>query len=133
MKKFVTGFFLISIIFVACTKSGGDAVTVDPDPNPGGATGGNSCDTVNMKYMADVVPIMQQNCYRCHGASTNSGSFGIVLEGHGNLKPYAESGTLLGVITHAQGFIPMPQDAGKLSECSINKIRSWIANGMQNN
>jgi mono/diheme cytochrome c family protein len=86
-----------------------------------------------MKYMVDVVPILQQNCYRCHGASTNSGSSGIVLEGHGNLKPYAESGTLIGVITHAEGFAPMPGDGGKLSDCNINKIRSWIANGMQNN
>ena len=58
---------------------------------------------------------------------------GIVLEGYDNLKPFAESGTLLGVITHAQGFMPMPQDASKMSDCNINKIRSWIENGMPNN
>jgi mono/diheme cytochrome c family protein len=73
------------------------------------------------------------NCYRCHGTNSNSGSFGRVLEGYENLKPYAESGTLLGVISHAEGFIPMPQDAAKLKDCDINKIRSWIENGMQNN
>ena len=133
MKKIFSTLALIAVLAYACTKSGGtvDGGNNNPDPPPGG--GNNNCDTANMKYTADVVPILQNNCYRCHGATTNSGSFGIVLEGHGNLKPYAESGTLIGVITHAQGFVPMPQDGGKISDCNINKIRSWIENGMQNN
>jgi hypothetical protein len=122
---------VISILAFACTKSGTDeGGNPNPDPPPGN---GNNCDTVNMEYLADVVPILQNNCYRCHGSNSNSGSFGIVLEGYNNIKPYAESGTLLGVISHAQGFVPMPQDASKLSACNINKIRSWIANGIQNN
>jgi hypothetical protein len=123
--------FLLMLVY-SCTKSGGTVSPSTPDPDPGNGNN-QDCDTVNMKYMANVVPILQQNCYRCHGATTNSGSFGIVLEGHGNLKPYAESGTLIGVITHAQGYVPMPEDGAKLSECDINKIRSWIAHGIQNN
>lgn len=122
---------IISVLAYACTK-GGDSPAGPPDPPPGDG-GNNTCDTVKQQYMADVVPILNANCYRCHGATTNSGSFGIVLEGYANLKPYAESGTLIGVITHANGFTPMPEDGGKLSDCNINKIRSWIANGMQNN
>lgn len=126
---------VISTVFVcmllySCTKSSMDEGNNNP-PDP--QNGPNPCDTVNMKYAANVVPILQANCYSCHGANSNSGSFGIVLEGYGNIKPYAESGTLIGVISHAEGFIPMPQSGPKLSECDINKIRSWIENGMQDN
>ena len=130
MKKVFSTLTLISILAYACTKSTDDGGNPNPDPPPGN---GNNCDTVNMEYLADVVPILQNNCYRCHGSNSNSGSLGIVLEGYNNIKPYAESGTLIGVISHAQGFVPMPQDASKLSDCNINKIRSWIANGIQNN
>ena len=130
MKKVFSILSLITVLAYSCTKSGGTEENPNPDPPPGDGT---TCDTANMKYMADVVPILMNNCYRCHGTNSNSGSFGRVLEGYENLKPYAESGTLLGVISHAEGFIPMPQDAAKLKDCDINKIRSWIENGMQNN
>jgi mono/diheme cytochrome c family protein len=130
MKKVLSTMAIVAIIAYSCSK-GGDPTGGPNEPPPGG--GNNNCDTANSQYMADVVPILTNNCYRCHGAATNSGSFGIVLEGYSNLKPYAESGTLIGVITHANGFTPMPQDGGKLSDCNINKIRSWIAHGIQNN
>lgn len=135
MKKWpVTTIVILSFLVYSCTKSGGEVNNGTPVPGDGGNNdGGGSCDTVSMTYMKNVVPILQQNCYRCHGTATNSGSFGLVLEGYNNLKPYAESGTLIGVITHAQGYVPMPEGGGKLSECDINKIRSWIAHGIQNN
>ncbi|HUQ65790.1 MAG TPA: hypothetical protein VM101_06535 [Flavitalea sp.] len=131
MIKVFTTLAIISVFAYACSKSGDTTSGENPNPDPPG--GGGPCDTANMHYLADVVPILMNNCYRCHGTTTNNGSQGRVLEGYENLKPFAESGTLLGVITHAQGFTPMPQDASKLSECNINKIRSWITNGMQNN
>ena len=129
MKKVLSTMAIVAIIVYSCSKGGDSTGPIEP-PRGGG---GNNCDTANSKYMTDVVPILTNNCYRCHGSASNSGSFGIVLEGYSNLKPYAESGTLVGVITHAQGFTPMPQDGGKLSDCNINIIKSWIANGIQNN
>lgn len=129
MKKVLGTMAVIAMMAYACSK-GGDSTGNGPIDPPGG---GNDCDTANSQYMADIVPILTSNCYRCHGTTTNSGSSGLVLEGYSNLKPYAESGTLIGVITHATGFPPMPQDGGKISECNINKIRSWIAHGIQNN
>ena len=130
MKKIFCTMAIIAMLAYACSKGGDSAGSGPIDPPPGG---GSDCDTTNSQYMADVVPILTSNCYRCHGTTTNSGSSGLVLEGYSNLKPYAESGTLIGVITHAAGFPPMPQDGGKLSDCNINKIKSWIANGIQNN
>lgn len=125
--RLIVSLALFSTLIYACSKSSDDDFTNEPPPGPGG------CDTANMKYMANVVPILQANCYSCHGTGSNSGSNGIVLEGYENLQPRAASGTLLGVITHANGFPAMPQGGAKLSECNINKIRSWISHGALNN
>jgi uncharacterized membrane protein len=126
-KKFLVISTLALLVF-GCSKKSADTVV---NPPPGGG-GGGSCDTVNVKYTS-VNSILSSNCYSCHGSSSNSGSGGIVLEGYANLKVKADNGKLIGVITHAAGFSPMPQGGTKLSDCNINKIRSWINNGTQNN
>lgn len=123
--KFIFSLSVITLLFYACSKDSEDMM----DPNP---PSGN-CDTANMKYSTDILPILQTNCYPCHGATSNSGSGGIILEGHSNIKAKADAGILIGVITHASGFPPMPMDGPKLSDCNINKIRSWINNGTQDN
>ena len=128
-KTIIISLAFTSFLIYACSKSSEDALT---DPPPPGGGNNNNCDTANSEYMADVVPILSSYCYSCHGESTNSGSMGIILEGYENLKAKADAGTLLGVITHASGFPPMPQDGTKLSDCNINKIRSWIDHGAQN-
>ena len=43
------------------------------------------------------------------------------------------SGNLVGVISHAEGFPPMPQDLAKLLQCDIDKIATWVEQGTQNN
>jgi hypothetical protein len=45
----------------------------------------------------------------------------------------ADNGKLVGAITHAAGFLPMPQSAPKLSDCNINKIKDWVNRGALNN
>ena len=121
---------ICGIFVISCSKNSEDTL---PDPNDPNNPGNPQCDTTNRKYAADVVPILQANCYGCHGSSTNTGSGGIVLDGYDNLKAKASSGVLIGVLTHAAGFPQMPKDAAKLSDCNINTIRSWINNGIQNN
>ncbi|MEO8583592.1 MAG: cytochrome c [Flavitalea sp.] len=127
-KKFLVIASCILLVF-ACSKKSEDTAIIPPPDNPGGGT---TCDTANVKY-TQVVTILSANCYTCHGTSTNAGSNGIVLEGYDNLKVKADNGALVGVITHANGFPPMPQGGAKLSDCNINKIKSWINNGKQNN
>lgn len=128
MKKIIfSGLALLTLLTYSCSKDSEDTVTPPPPP------GGNTCDTVNMKYAANIVPILQANCYSCHGTNSNIGSNGIILEGHANILPRVTNGVLIGAITHASGFTPMPQNAAKLSDCNINKIRSWINHGAQDN
>jgi cytochrome c553 len=130
MKKIIILFSIaasIAVLIAACTKASEDNLSM---PN-GGNT--NTCDTTGVSYSATVVPILQANCYSCHGTSTNAGSGGIVLEGYTNLKKWAGNGYLIGDITHATGFVAMPYNGGKLSDCDINQIQAWINQGTLNN
>lgn len=96
-------------------------------------SGGTTCDTVAMSYSTNVVPILQENCYTCHGNGNTAGSGGILLEGYSNLKVYATNGQLVGNVTHAPGYVPMPYGLPKLPNCEVNTIVDWVNNGALNN
>ncbi len=89
------------------------------------------CTTEDMSFAADILPIIQNNCYACHDAASNFG--GIDLEGHQKLKVLIENNSLLGVIKHQAGFSPMPKNKAKLLDCEIEKIEAWIAQGALDN
>jgi hypothetical protein len=116
-------FLLPAIVLFSCTKANEQQLQ-------GG--GGTVCDTVGMTYSGDVVPILQANCYSCHGNGNTGGSGGINLDGYENIQVYAQNGTLAKVITHAPGYPAMPYGLPKLDECSINKILDWINRGAPN-
>lgn len=92
-----------------------------------------TCDTANVSYANGVVPILQANCYSCHGASNNAGSGGIVLEGYSRLKVYADNGYLAGNISHAPGYIGMPYGKPKLPDCEVNTVVAWVHQGAKDN
>jgi uncharacterized membrane protein len=121
---------LPALFFISCSKTSADQQTMNPPPPGNGTT---SCDTADMKYAADVVPILQAHCYACHGSNSNAGSGGILLDSYNDLKTYADNGYLKGNITHATGYIGMPYGQPKLDDCTINKIVDWINQGAQNN
>ena len=89
-----------------------------------------NCISTNMSFKTNISPIIDTNCKGCHNANNPSG--GIDLSTFDNVKKYADSGVLVGVITHAPNYIAMPVGS-KLSQCNIDKIKSWIADGTKNN
>jgi len=89
------------------------------------------CDTTNITYSAKVLPLIQNNCYSCHSGAAPSGN--VSLDSYTNLKIYADNGKLMGVISHASGYSPMPQGGNKMSSCEISTIQTWINNGTLNN
>lgn len=119
---------LMGLLVASCSKSNEET---EQQNNNGGNGSNNNCDTVNMKYAANVLPIIQANCYSCHGNGLSQN--GVSLDSYEKVKAQADNGNLIGVITHANGYPPMPQGAAKLSDCNINKIRSWINRGALNN
>jgi hypothetical protein len=92
-----------------------------------------SCDTSQVTYSETIVPILEANCYRCHGTNSNSGSGGVILQNYNVLNGFAASGELYGNVAHLPGYNAMPYDGGKLSDCDIAKIKKWIDNGHPNN
>lgn len=117
------------MFYYSCSKSN---ETTQQNPPPGNNPPPATCDTVNMQYAAHIVPLIQANCFSCH-STANMAISGISLEGYTNLKARVDDGRLLGAITHAAGFSPMPKDMAKLSDCNINRIRGWINRGAPNN
>lgn len=91
----------------------------------------SGCDTAVFTYSAAVEGIMQNNCVACHSAALSNG--GVDLSNYTGVKNAGVSGTLIGTITHASGYSPMPQGGNKLSDCEITQIQKWIDEGTLNN
>ena len=93
--------------------------------------GEDACVDGDATYAGVVSGIIQRNCLSCHSQSVASG--GIILDNYNSVSLHAKSGRLLGAITHASGFSPMPKNAARLSDCNINAIKSWVESGALNN
>ena len=120
--NFSAAIAILIMFFFGCSKGHEDLLQSQ-------TSGG--CDTVNVSYQTDVAPIVSSNCYSCHGNGEING--GVNLDGYDNLKKQAENGSLVGAITHADGYTPMPLDQPKLSDCDINIITAWVNAGSPNN
>jgi hypothetical protein len=91
------------------------------------------CKTDNMSYTIDIVPILQGNCYGCHGNGNDAGSGGINLADTTTLNKYINDGQLLANITHTSSKPMPPSPAPKLDTCDISKIHNWIIQGAPKN
>ena len=90
-----------------------------------------TCNTDNVSFSQDVLPIIQANCYQCHDAATSTA--GVNLEGYDRIRAVAITGTLVGVIDHQPGFSQMPKNRAKLPICDIEVIKQWIEDGTPQN
>jgi hypothetical protein len=55
------------------------------------------------------------------------------LDTYDGVKAAADNGSLFGSINHDDGYTAMPLGGGKLSNCSIAQVKSWIDNGSLDN
>lgn len=92
-----------------------------------------TCITDNMSLQANIVPILERNCYVCHSSAAGPSNGNVILDTYTELNKYTTNGKLVGAINHASGFSPMPQNAAKLGSCDIDKIESWVNDGAPNN
>ena len=93
--------------------------------------------TKQISYLNDVVPILKDNCYGCHGNGNNQG--GIVLGTYAELTApklidTSNGGLLLPAIKHTvtSESKKMPL-GGKLTDNQISVIELWIKQGHKNN
>lgn len=92
---------------------------------------GTSCDSSQFKYGANVAPLISTYCLGCHSGGAPSG--GINLSTYIGVRNVALSGRLVGAVSHAPGYSPMPKNTGKLSPCQITQITKWVNAGALNN
>jgi hypothetical protein len=117
------GFALSATLFLwACTYHNEEELYKELD---------TGCNSTSISYATDIVPLLQSNCYSCHSLAASQG--GISLEGYSRIKNFADNGRLIGAVSHAAGYSPMPKNGSKLPDCEINKIRSWINDGAPDN
>ncbi|QEC66742.1 hypothetical protein FRZ67_05275 [Panacibacter ginsenosidivorans] len=90
-----------------------------------------TCDTTQYTYSGTISGIFETNCIGCH--STNNASGGIDLSTYAGASVVALNGRLVGAVTHAPGYSPMPQNAPMLPDCNITQIEKWVAAGAPNN
>lgn len=90
-----------------------------------------ACDTSNISFAQDILPLIQNKCTGCH--STNNPLGGVVLENHTDVRASAVNGGLMGTILHTTGYNLMPPSGGALPSCEVNMIQKWINSGMPNN
>lgn len=93
--------------------------------------GNTTCDTTNVSYSQQILPILQDNCYTCHqGASPVSG---IDLSNFAILQAHVKNGDVKSAVTHTGSVIPMPYGLPMLPSCEVNTIVAWIDQGALNN
>lgn len=95
------------------------------------ACASTACDTTQVTFANSVMPLLTNKCIGCHSGNTPSGNLNFTS--HQVVQTVGQDGRLIGAVTHAAGFTPMPQGGSKLSECEISTLRIWIDQGAPNN
>ena len=123
MKKLFIPFILF--ILAGCYYDSEEALFGKP---------GTGCNTDITNFSTEIKPILQSNCLTCHSnsAAPSSGG-GVKLQDYADVKTYVDNGKLIGTIEHSSGYSPMPKGGGKLSDCNILILNTWISKGVLNN
>ncbi len=126
MKKIILP-IAIALIGFSCTKE--NKLDLRASQNVGPAK--DSCVTTDLTYQANIKSILSSNCGSsgCHNGPNGVG--GLDLNTYPSAQRIAADGEMMGRIRNITG--PLMPPGGKLSDCDIEKIESWIADGAPNN
>lgn len=89
------------------------------------------CNTTSVTYSQTILPIINASCKGCHSGTSPDG--GISYTNYTEIKESALSGSLMGVVNHANGYVAMPYNQTKLSDCKIEQLTIWVNAGAPNN
>jgi hypothetical protein len=90
-----------------------------------------NCDTTVYTFSGGVLPTLQSSCIGCHSGTVPAGN--VDLTSYPGVFAVAITGKLLGVVSHANGYLQMPKGGNQLPDCKIIQIRKWIQSGAPNN
>ena len=89
------------------------------------------CDSSVFTYSAAIQPLIANKCQGCHNSTNPLG--GIDLSNYNSVKAAADNGKFQSSVNWDAGYVPMPQNGSKLSDCELAQIQKWIAGGSINN
>jgi cytochrome c len=127
---------LLMLILAAC--SGGSSEQSPTATQAEAAASTPPAMTGEVSYAADVLPIFEANCTRCHGSSRQNG--GLRLDSYTALMAGGTDGAVI-VPNDAAGSMlvglvssgEMPKNRPPLTEAEMALIREWIEAGARDN
>ena len=111
-------FALATVLLAGCTYDNLESL------GPLGA-----CDTFEVSYGMDILPLLADHCQGCHSGAAPSA--GIGFEEHSEIALQAEN--MLDRMGRAPGDDLLMPQSGKLDSCSIALFSAWINAGKPNN
>lgn len=91
-----------------------------------------ACDTIDVKFATEILPIMNKYCTTCHSGNGASGN--VRLSTYNEVRTEALNGKLFGTVAWLDGYNKMPFGAtNKIPDCDIKKIKAWVDAGALNN
>ncbi|MFK7807780.1 MAG: hypothetical protein AB8F74_08295 [Saprospiraceae bacterium] len=118
MKNLLSLFFFLSaLMIISCGKDD--------------ETDGSNCETTDLTYNGEIKNILNTNCALSGCHSEDQATTQGAMHDYAAAKAFVDFGRVVGAINHNEGFKPMPFPTGtdKLSDCNIDKIEAWIADG----
>jgi hypothetical protein len=91
----------------------------------------NMCDSSVFTYSGSIQPLVSSKCQGCHNSTNPLG--GIDLSSYNSVKALVDNGKFQGSVNWDPGFIAMPQNGSKLSDCELSQVQKWVAAGAPNN
>ena len=119
-KNFI--YLLVMVLANACSWEDNETFYRDAE----------NCDTVDVSYSTDIVPVLTNNRYACH-SNANAPDFGsgIALENYEDV--FASSTLIVKTINHSEGVSAMPKGSEKLDDCTISTFEAWVEEGALEN
>lgn len=113
-----TGGLIVAVLAVGCTYDDLTSLGTPWD-----------CQTVDVSFGMDILPLVVDNCQECHSGSSPSADIGF--EEHADIELFAES--MLDRMGREPGDPLLMPESGKLDSCSIALFSAWIDAGKPNN
>ncbi|MFY0643625.1 MAG: hypothetical protein JXR19_04095 [Bacteroidia bacterium] len=119
---------LIILSALALIWSCSDKETTGDNNNDNNNT--SLCDSLSPNYTDHIKPVMDNLCTPCHISSSDAG---VNVSTYNNTKSAAGQSVFVKSLKHEAGAEPMPKNAAKLSDNTIELIECWIENGFPEN
>lgn len=90
--------------------------------------GAQTCDTTAVSYSLDIRPILDANCITCHAPGGEQEVAPLLT--YEDVKKYTGDRN---IVDRTSGTTVLMPPTGKMSDCNVSLIESWVNAGAPNN